>query len=163
MRFLRIDTPLGDMRIVEDGKHVIRVDLPGTWEELETPNETENFDRKEEESPLLVQVRSQLTEYFRGERQRFDVPLAPHGTLFQREVWAALEKIPYGQTRSYGEVASMVGRPKASRAIGGANHVNPIAIIIPCHRVIGANGSLTGYGGGLAIKAWLLALEQGAR
>jgi methylated-DNA-[protein]-cysteine S-methyltransferase len=103
---------------------------------------------------------TQLEEYFAGRRTRFDLPLAPRGTAFQRAVWGALTRIPYGETASYGDIARAIGKPAASRAIGGANHRNPIAIIIPCHRVIGADGSMTGYGGGLPRKQRLLALES---
>ncbi|HEY2507372.1 MAG TPA: methylated-DNA--[protein]-cysteine S-methyltransferase [Streptosporangiaceae bacterium] len=104
---------------------------------------------------------AQLAAYFAGERAGFDVPLAPAGTPFQQQVWAALRSIPYGQTWSYGRIADHLGRPGASRAVGLANGKNPIAVIIPCHRVIGADGSLTGYGGGMARKRFLLDLEHG--
>ncbi len=103
---------------------------------------------------------AQLAEYFGGRRTAFDLPLAPAGTEFQRKVWAGLLAIPYGQTISYGELARRIGRPAASRAVGLANGKNPIAIVVPCHRVIGSDGSLTGYGGGLDRKRFLLALEQ---
>lgn len=109
---------------------------------------------------LLAQAQRQLEEYFAGQRTAFDLPLRPQGTAFQRSVWQALQAIPYGETRTYGQIAAAVGRPKASRAVGGACHCNPIGIIIPCHRVVGASGSLTGYAGGLDRKAALLALEQ---
>lgn len=102
----------------------------------------------------------QLTEYFDGTRSEFTIPLAPTGTPFRMSVWAALVRIPYGQTATYGEIAAEIGNPSASRAVGMANHFNPIAIMIPCHRVIGANGSLTGYGGGLDRKTLLLKLER---
>jgi methylated-DNA-[protein]-cysteine S-methyltransferase len=101
----------------------------------------------------------QLREYFAGQRADFDLPLAPEGTEFQRTVWRNLRDIPYGETISYGELAKRVGNPKASRAVGAANGQNPIPIVIPCHRVIGANGKLTGFGGGLPTKEALLALE----
>lgn len=110
-------------------------------------------------SPLLDAAEAQLREYFAGARRTFDLPLAPHGTAFQQRVWAALRTIPYGETRTYGELAAAIDSPNASRAVGMANHRNPIPIIIPCHRVIGANGTLTGYAGGLEIKRRLLALE----
>ena len=103
---------------------------------------------------------AELREYFAGERRTFTVPLAPAGTPFQLRVWRALLEIPYGETTSYGELAQRLGQPTASRAVGLANGSNPIPVIIPCHRVIGANGSLTGYGGGLPIKQRLLALER---
>ena len=110
-------------------------------------------------SPLLDAAEAQLWEYFAGTRRTFDLPLAPHGTAFQRRVWAALRTIPYGETRTYGELAAAIDSPNASRAVGMANHRNPLPIVIPCHRVIGANGTLTGYAGGLEIKRRLLALE----
>ena len=103
----------------------------------------------------------QLTAYFEGRLQHFDVPVAPEGTPFQRAVWAELQRIPYGETISYRTLAERVGNPRAVRAVGLANGANPISIIIPCHRVIGSNGSLVGYGGGLATKQALLALERG--
>lgn len=110
----------------------------------------------------LQQLRDQLTQYFAGEPIQFTVPLAPAGTAFQQEVWAALQRIPHGQTRSYGELAQAVARPRAYQAVGQANGANPIPIVIPCHRVIQADGRLGGYSGGLAIKEKLLALEQGS-
>jgi methylated-DNA-[protein]-cysteine S-methyltransferase len=105
-------------------------------------------------------ARQQLRAYFAGELMQFDLPLAPVGTPFQQLVWQALQSIPYGQTRSYGEIAAQIGRPRASRAVGAANGRNPLPIVIPCHRVIGATGNLTGFGGGLEAKARLLRLEQ---
>ena len=108
-------------------------------------------------------VVSQLTEYFEGKRRRFDLRLAPEGTPFQQRVWNALMDIPYGETISYGELAARIGQRSAARAVGLANGSNPLPIVIPCHRVIGANGTLTGYGGGLTIKQRLLALERGTR
>jgi methylated-DNA-[protein]-cysteine S-methyltransferase len=108
-------------------------------------------------------VVSQLEEYFKGTRREFELPLAPDGTPFQQRVWQALLDIPYGETISYGELAARIGQRSASRAVGLANGSNPIPIVIPCHRVIGSNGKLTGYGGGLAIKERLLALERGSR
>ena len=102
----------------------------------------------------------QLQEYFDGERRQFSLPLAPRGTEFQRRVWAALAEIPYGETRSYGELATALGRPGASRAVGMANGRNPISIVVPCHRVVGANGSITGYAGGVERKVYLLDFER---
>jgi len=113
-------------------------------------------------SKILAQAAEQLAEYFAGERRVFDLPLAYDGTPFQQSVWRALADIPYGVTCSYGELAKVIGRPAAVRAVGAANGANPLAIILPCHRVIGANGTLTGYGGGLDLKRRLLAHEQGA-
>lgn len=110
--------------------------------------------------PVLDRAREQLAEYFAGVRQVFDLPLGPRGTAFQRSVWRALGDIPFGVTRSYGDLAAAIGRPSASRAVGAANGRNPLAVIIPCHRVIGADGTLTGYGGGLPRKEWLLRHER---
>ncbi len=106
--------------------------------------------------PLLCLAIAQLEEYFAGERYEFDLPLDPSGTPFQREVWDVLRTIPFGQTISYGEQARRLGDPNRARAVGAANGRNPLSIVVPCHRVVGANGSLTGFGGGLAAKAWLL-------
>ena len=106
------------------------------------------------------EVRVQLREYFAGSRRDFDLPLLPEGTSFQQDVWRLLREIPYGETRSYGWLANAIGRPSASRAVGAANGANPIPLVIPCHRVIGASGSLTGFGGGLPVKKFLLELEQ---
>lgn len=111
--------------------------------------------------PILDLARRELDAYFAGTRREFTVPLRPRGTAFQQLVWDALRRIPYGATRSYGAIAAQIGAPDAVRAVGAANGANPIAIIIPCHRVIGANGSLTGFGGGLARKQFLLELERG--
>ena len=113
-----------------------------------------------EDAASLQDAIRQLKAYFAGKLEKFDLPLAPEGTSFQREVWKRLCEIPYGETVSYGELARRIGNPKASRAVGLANGANPIAIVIPCHRVIGSNGKLTGYGGGLPLKEKLLALER---
>ncbi|HHY09031.1 MAG TPA: methylated-DNA--[protein]-cysteine S-methyltransferase [Firmicutes bacterium] len=111
-------------------------------------------------SPFLKDVAGQLDEYFAGKRREFDVPLAAKGTDFQKDAWHELLKIPYGETRSYKQIAERIGRPKAYRAVGLANNRNPIAIIIPCHRVVGSSGKLVGYGGGLSTKEFLLDLES---
>lgn len=111
-------------------------------------------------TPLLAQTQRQLQEYFAGERREFTLPLAPEGTPFQRAVWEALLTIPYGETASYGEIAKRIGSERAARAVGMANNRNPIPIIIPCHRVIGVSGALTGYAGGLLLKEKLLFLEK---
>jgi methylated-DNA-[protein]-cysteine S-methyltransferase len=116
---------------------------------------------RDDDDPLLVETARQLEEYFAGTRREFDLPLGPVGTPFQLQVWAGLRTIPYGQTWSYGELATAIGKgPLASRAVGLANGANPLSIIVPCHRVIGADGSLTGFGGGLERKRILLDLEQ---
>jgi methylated-DNA-[protein]-cysteine S-methyltransferase len=114
-----------------------------------------------EDATRLAEPIHQLTEYFNGTRRTFNLRLAPQGTPFQQRVWQELLTIPYGETRSYGELARQIGQPNASRAVGLANGANPISIVVPCHRVIGANGTLTGYGGGLKNKQWLLTLERG--
>ena len=112
------------------------------------------------ETPLLKEVRRQLAAYFEGRLRVFDLPLKLEGTAFQRAVWERLTAIPYGQLSTYGQIAREIGRPRAARAVGRANHLNPVVIIVPCHRVVGAQGDLTGYGGGLARKQALLRLEQ---
>lgn len=109
----------------------------------------------------FAELRHQLAEYFRGQRTSFELMLAPQGSPFQNKVWQLLLQIPYGETRSYGQLAEQLGQPGAARAVGLANGRNPIGIVIPCHRVVGSQGALTGYGGGLARKRWLLAHEQG--
>ena len=124
------------------------------------------FDRKraagvkKNETPLIQKAAAQIKEYFEGSRKQFKLPLSMHGTEFQLAVWQALQKIPYGETRSYKEIAASIGRPKAVRAVGMANNRNPISIIVPCHRVIGHSGKLVGYGGGLPLKQYLLELER---
>lgn len=115
------------------------------------------------EQPVLVMARQQLTEYFAGDRVTFDLPLGAVGTEVQQSVWRALSDIPFGETRTYGGIAKTIGNPKASRAVGSANGRNPISIIVPCHRVIGSDGSLTGFGGGIERKRWLLAHEARVR
>ena len=149
MARLRFETPFGPMAL-EGVTALTRLWLPGTLPDLRG---------RGEETPLLRAAREALLSYFAGERRDFDLPLAPAGTDFQRAVWDALRAIPYGQTRTYGEIAAAVGRPKAVRAVGQANHVNPLPIFIPCHRVVGKGGALTGYAGGLDLKRALLALE----
>ena len=151
MARLRFETPFGPMAL-EGEAALTRLWLPGTL--------PDRYGRGEE-TPLLSEARRQLLAYLAGDLRAFDLPLAPAGTDFQREVWRALEAVPYGRTRTYGEIAAAVGRPKAVRAVGQANHVNPLPIFIPCHRVVGKNGALTGYAGGLDLKGALLALESG--
>lgn len=117
-------------------------------------------DGRQDETPLLLQAEKELEEYFAGRRSHFSVPLSMHGTAFQLQVWQALMQIPYGAVVSYGELARKLGKPQACRAVGMANHANPLPIFVPCHRVVGADGKLTGYRGGLAIKRFLLNLEE---
>lgn len=152
-KLMTIESPLGVLRLVGSARELTGVYLPvqaGPADAAVTPGTT----------PLLERVAAQLGEYFAGERTSFDVSLAPRGTAFQARVWDALTAIPYGELRSYGELARMLGRPAASRAVGTANAKNPISIIVPCHRVIAASGELTGYAGGLPAKRWLLDHEQ---
>jgi methylated-DNA-[protein]-cysteine S-methyltransferase len=144
-------TELGTIRVAENGEGVTGVYLPG---------EKGPEDGVEEETPLMKQAEKQIKEYLAGQRKEFTVRQSLEGTGFSRQVWEALQKIPYGQTRSYGEVAAMIDRPGAARAVGQANNRNPISIIIPCHRVIGADGKLVGYAAGLKIKKHLLELEK---
>jgi methylated-DNA-[protein]-cysteine S-methyltransferase len=118
---------------------------------------------RDPDSPVLRAAEAELQQYFSGERDTFTIPLAAHGNEFEQRVWDALREIPYGETVSYGEVARRIGAPTAARAVGLANGRNPISVIVPCHRVIGANGSLTGYGGGLERKRYLLDLEAAGR
>ncbi|NLF80629.1 MAG: methylated-DNA--[protein]-cysteine S-methyltransferase [Clostridia bacterium] len=124
----------------------------------------DNFPAPLQETPLIQEAAEQLRQYFAGQRREFDLPLAPHGTPFQKKIWQLLMTIPHGETRSYKQIAALAGNEKATRAVGGANNRNPIAIVIPCHRVIGADGSLVGYGGlqGLGLKRQLLDLEKAA-
>lgn len=151
-------TPIGDLRLIasDAGLRAIRLPLPER-----TNRDSEAAENPEH--PILARTRRQLDEYFRGERQQFDLPLDVEGTPFQREVWNELGSIPFGATDSYGQLAGRIGRPGAARAVGGANGSNPIPIVVPCHRVIGATGALTGYGGptdaGIAMKRFLLRHE----
>lgn len=145
-----IQSPLGPLTLVEEDGALVQLAFDGY-----TVLESEEVD-----SPLLREAERQLASYFAGQLQVFSLPLCTKGTPFQEKVWCALQKIPYGETRTYGELAAMIGQPTAARAVGGANHRNPLAIIIPCHRVVAAHGGLGGYGGGLDKKQWLLALEE---
>lgn len=145
-------SPLGPLTLVADDEGLCEI----CFEAEQRPNTGDHWQR----SPTRLAVaRKQLDEYFAGKRTAFDLPLHPHGTPFQLAVWDALLRIPFGITVSYGELAQRIGKPKAVRAVGAANGRNPIPIIVPCHRVIGADHSLTGYGGGLWIKRALLGLE----
>ncbi len=145
-----VESPVGPLLLTSDGTALTRL-LFAT-----EPDPSWSVD----ECPVLVRAAQQLAEYFRGERTDFDLPLDPAGTPFQLTVWMALRDIPYAGTINYGQLATQVGNPRASRAVGLANGRNPISIVVPCHRVIGADGSLTGYGGGLDRKRTLLDLER---
>ena len=150
-------TPIGSLLLVASDEGLLRISFERGGEPAIAPEGSERADTR------LRVVAKQLREYFDGKRRKFDVPLAPRGTPFQLEVWNALRQIPYGDTRSYMGIAQSIGRPAAVRAVGAANGANPIPIIIPCHRVIGSNGSLTGFGGGIDVKRRLLDLEGSPR
>ena len=151
MPWLRVETMFGPM--ILEGEQALT--------HLYLPNALPDRKGRGAETPLLVRAREALLSYLAGERQGLYLPLAPVGTDFQRSVWTALKAIPYGQTRTYGEIAAAIGRPKAVRAVGQANHHNPLPIFLPCHRVVGSGGTLTGYAGGLEMKKALLVLESG--
>jgi methylated-DNA-[protein]-cysteine S-methyltransferase len=153
--YTTIDSPIGELLLVGDGET-----LSGLYMQDGRKPKRIATDWSESAAPF-ADLKRQLEEYFAGERTSFDMKLAPEGAPFELEVWHALEAIPYGETVSYGEIARRVGQPGAARAVGTANGRNPIAVIVPCHRVIGADGSLTGYGGGLERKRLLLELERG--
>ena len=147
------ESPIGRLLLAGDGEYLSLLGFP-------TGSMARSHEQGWIEGPeVFAEVIMQLDEYFSGERREFDLPLAPEGTEFQQQVWDGLLQIPYGTTWSYGELAQHIGNPKASRAVGAANGLNPIPIIIPCHRVIGSNGKLTGFGGGLETKQFLLQLE----
>ena len=148
-RYLQyLDTPLGRLEIAANEQGLTHVIFCGQHAEQAANNNV-----------VTQQATVQLLEYFAGKRREFDLPLAPIGTAFQQSVWRLLATIPFGQSRSYGQLAEQLNNPKAVRAVGGANGRNPLTIIVPCHRVIGANGKLTGYAGGVERKRWLLQHE----
>jgi methylated-DNA-[protein]-cysteine S-methyltransferase len=148
-------SPVGELTLIASETGLVAV----LWEN-DDPTRVRLADVQDEaDHPVLTRTAAQLAEYFAGERRSFDLPLDFRGTDFQKSVWAQLLAIPFGETRSYGEIARNLGNPTASRAVGAANGRNPISIIAPCHRVVGASGSLTGFAGGLEAKAFLLKLE----
>ena len=154
-RFKRIDSPVGLLTLAAKGDKLTAI----LWE-CEIDGRVKLGEMIEDPTfPILLKTEHQLSEYFAGKRTRFELDLDFTGTEFQKEVWAALLEIPFGETRSYGEIARRIGRPKAVRAVGAANGRNPISIVAPCHRVIGTSGKLTGFAGGLENKALLLRLE----
>jgi methylated-DNA-[protein]-cysteine S-methyltransferase len=148
-------SPIGELRLVASADALVAIDFPGYAMPVSATAVAAT-----RRHPVLDQARRELDEYFAGTRREFTVSLSAAGTPFQRKVWTALQTIGYGQTWSYGELAVAIGRPAAARAVGAANGKNPIPIIIPCHRVIGASGALVGFGGGLPTKQWLLAHES---
>lgn len=165
-----IPSPLGDLIAFADASHIHMLDFadsPSIDQKIESCifsafslGTLDEDDEAKEEEKLLDQLEIELSEYFSGERWKFDLPLAPEGTDFQMEAWGWLCQIPYGETRSYGEQARMIDHPRAVRAIGDANNRNPLVILIPCHRVIGASWELVGYGWGIERKKWLLDHEK---
>ncbi|MGH2986325.1 MAG: methylated-DNA--[protein]-cysteine S-methyltransferase [Solirubrobacterales bacterium] len=151
--YTTLESPIGELLLVGDGERLRGLH----FQHGRRPMRVENSWRRAEEP--FARARDQLGEYFAGERDEFELPATGTGTPFQRRVWAALAEIPYGETVSYGELARRIGRPAASRAVGMANGRNPISIVTPCHRVVGSDGALTGYGGGVERKRFLLELE----
>jgi methylated-DNA-[protein]-cysteine S-methyltransferase len=154
---LEIASPIGPLRLASDGAALTEVRMLGDWSPRS--GATPVAESAETGDALLVEAARQLRAYFEGRLRDFDLPLAPQGTEFQLRVWNALRAIPYGATASYGEIAKRTGDAGAARAVGLANGANPIPIVVPCHRVVGADGSMTGFGGGIARKRWLLAHE----
>jgi methylated-DNA-[protein]-cysteine S-methyltransferase len=152
------DTPVGRLKLVASATGLAAV----LWQDDNPARVRLGTLAEQPGHPVLVEAGRQLADYFAGRRKAFDLPLDMKGTPFQQDVWAALRTIPFGETRSYGEIARQIGRPKAVRAVGAANGRNPVSIVTPCHRVIGSGGALTGFAGGLAVKERLLALERGA-
>ncbi|MEH3021400.1 MAG: methylated-DNA--[protein]-cysteine S-methyltransferase [Pseudomonas oryzihabitans] len=149
-----LDSPIGPLTLAADDSGLRVIEFPENRYLAKRDASWNSADH-----PILDLARTQLGEYFAGQRQTFELPLAPRGTPFQLEVWRALAKIPHGRTWSYGQLARHLGRPQAMRAVGAANGRNPLPIVLPCHRVIGASGALTGFGGGLPTKQFLLELE----
>lgn len=156
LSYVFIPSPVGQLKLIANEKALVAV----LWE-TDRPNRVLLGDMEQVDThPILIEAYTQLRAYFQGKRSHFDLPLEFYGTDFQKKVWAELLKIPYGETRSYLDIATAVGNPKAVRAVGAANGKNPISIIAPCHRVIGKNGKLVGFAGGLEVKDQLLKLEH---
>lgn len=148
---ISLDTAIGTLRLVAEGNCLVKIEFGSMTEGAATAHRGSDA--------VLASTAAQLREYFAGQRKHFDLPLAPAGTEFQRSVWQALADIPWGETRSYADIAQAIQRPTAVRAVGAANGRNPLPIVVPCHRVIGSDGSLTGFAGGLSMKRQLLELE----
>lgn len=161
LRRLTIDSPIGALTLVADNNGLTRIAFAN--EDLSESGVALDEIPEDADDPVLALTAQQLGEYFSGERTSFELPLHLEGTNFEREAWRALATIPYGETISYGDQAEYIGRPGAFRAVGTANGHNPIPIVLPCHRVVGADGSLVGFGGGLDVKQWLLDLERGVQ
>jgi methylated-DNA-[protein]-cysteine S-methyltransferase len=157
LSFKFVESPLGRLKLVASDKGLAAI----LWHN-DRPERVPMQDLVEDPNhPILLETERQLKQYLSGTRQDFSIPLDVRGTAFQKDVWQALLRIPFGETRTYGELAKQIGRPEASRAVGAANGRNPLSIVVPCHRVIGASGKLTGFAGGLEAKAHLLDLESG--
>lgn len=154
--YKKIKTPVGQLTLVASAKKLVAV----LWENDKPRRVSVDNPLEDKTHPVLLKAEKQLQEYFQGKRTSFDIPLEFHGTEFQKKVWAQLQKIPFGERRSYLDLAKKMGRPLACRAVGAANGKNPLSIIVPCHRVIGSNGKLTGFAGGLKNKDFLLSFEQ---
>ena len=150
-----LESPLGALLLTGDGRSLTGLYLQG---QKHFPKQIESWCESLQADPF-EQVQAQLAEYFTHQRQSFDLPVAPCGTVFQKQVWQLLSQIPFGETVSYGALAQQLGQPTASRAVGAANGRNPVSIVVPCHRVIAASGKLTGYAGGIERKQWLLEHE----
>ena len=151
-----LDTPVGTLHLFADDSFLYRISFPTG--RINSPDAASAPDESNDHS-LLCRAKGQLEEYFHGKRTSFDLPLNPQGTPFQQAVWKYMERIPYSETRSYGEIAAALGNINKARAVGGAAKKNPLPIVIPCHRVIGSSGRLTGFAGGLEVKGFLLELE----
>lgn len=160
MSYLKYETPLGTMMAKANDKGIMRLEFIDEEEELLSISDVCQFDENYNANPHLAKLGIELNAYFSGELKKFTVPMILQGTAFQMEVWKALKKIPYGSVASYGEISHQIKNPKAVRAVGAANGANNIAIVIPCHRVIGASGKMTGYAYGIWRKEWLLEHEK---
>ncbi len=156
LAFKIIESPVGELKLVASDHGLVAV----LWENDCPTRVRLNEMAENDQHPVLVETERQLDEYFAGKRKEFSVALDMSGTGFQKDVWEALLAIPFGETRSYGQLAKQLGNPRATRAVGAANGRNPVSIIVPCHRVIGSSGKLTGFAGGLDVKAHLLSMEQ---
>ena len=154
--YKRMRSPVGTLTLVATADGLAAI----LWENDAPGRVPLRLEREDNSDPVLVEAERQLAEYFAGRRTHFTLTLDPAGTAFQRTVWNALLTIPFGETRSYAQIAGQIGRPSAARAVGAANGRNPISIVTPCHRVVGSSGALTGFAGGLDVKAQLLALER---
>ena len=156
LAYKTIESPIGKLKLVASDKGLVAI----LWEN-DSPRRVRLDELvADEQHPVLVETERQLGQYFAGKRKTFSIALDMRGTRFQKDVWEALVAIPFGETRSYGQLAKQLGNPRASRAVGAANGRNPVSIIVPCHRVIGSSGKLTGFAGGLDAKAHLLGLER---